>query len=190
MTKVRMTERLSSRLRKKMLTQSALVLGGAASGKSAWAESLLENGGKPMVYVATGRILDAEVAAKVAVHKKRRDARWRTIEAPLDLSPALSQATAKDVVLIDCATMWLSNHMMDASDLGQAQEALLGALRTCPAPWVIVSNEVGHGIVPDNAMARQFREAQGRLNIALAQEATLVVQVTAGLPMVLKGSLP
>lgn len=173
-----------------MLTQSTLVLGGAASGKSAWAEAILENDGRPMVYLATGRVLDDEVAQKVAVHKKRRDARWRTIEAPLDLAPALAGVTGKDCVLIDCATMWLTNHMMDGSDLALAQDALLTALRDCAASWVIVSNEVGHGIVPDNALARQFREAHGRLNIALAQEAALVVQVTAGLPMVLKGSLP
>ena len=118
-----MTRRHSSELKEKSLTQSTLVLGGAASGKSAWAEAFLENDGRPMVYLATGRILDDEVAQKVAVHKKRRDARWRTIEAPLELAP-------------------------------------------------------------------QFREAQGPLNIALAQAAALVVQVTAGLPLVLKGHLP
>ncbi len=185
-----MTRRHSSKLKEKILTQSTLVLGGAASGKSAWAEAFLENDGRPMVYLATGRILDDEVAQKVAVHKMRRDARWRTIEAPLDLTPALAGVTGDECVLIDCATMWLSNHMMEGSDLVPAREALLTALRGCAAPWVIVSNEVGHGIVPDNALARQFREAQGRLNIALAQEAALVVQVTAGLPMVLKGHLP
>ncbi|QFT58645.1 Bifunctional adenosylcobalamin biosynthesis protein CobP [Sulfitobacter sp. THAF37] len=173
-----------------MLTQTALVLGGAASGKSGWAEAMLEKGGRPMVYLATSRVFDDEVAQKVAIHRKRRDARWRTVDAPLDLGPALADVTAQDHVLIDCATMWLTNHMMDGNDIAAAQDALLAALRTCAAPWVIVSNEVGHGIVPDNALARRFREAQGRLNILLAQEAALVVQVTAGLPLALKGQLP
>jgi adenosylcobinamide kinase/adenosylcobinamide-phosphate guanylyltransferase len=92
--------------------------------------------------------------------------------------------------LIDCATMWLSNQMMENADLSKATDALLTALRGCAAPWVIVSNEVGHGIVPDNKMARQFRETQGRLNVALANEADLAVMVVAGLPQVLKGELP
>lgn len=143
-----------------------------------------------MVYVATGRIFDDEVAQKVAVHKKRRDARWRTIEAPLDVGPALESVAADDSVLIDCATMWLTNHMMDGNDLTAAQDALLAALRACPARWIIVSNEVGQGIVPNNALSRRFREAQGRLNIVLAREAETVVQVTAGLPLALKGQLP
>lgn len=173
-----------------MLPQRSFVLGGAASGKSLWAEALVESYGLPMVYIATGQIFDAEVAARVKVHKDRRDSRWKTIEAPLDLTDALTSARQDSVVLIDCATMWLTNHLMADNDLAQAQTTLVDALRTCPAPWVMVSNEVGQGIVPDNALARQFREAQGRLNIALAAEAELVVQVIAGLPQVLKGALP
>ncbi|MGJ8618295.1 MAG: bifunctional adenosylcobinamide kinase/adenosylcobinamide-phosphate guanylyltransferase [Sulfitobacter sp.] len=172
------------------MQKRTFVLGGAASGKSVWAEALLESTGMPMVYVATGQIFDAEVQKRVEVHQARRDQRWTTVEAPLDLGPALAAASSDQVVLIDCATMWLSNHLLEGSDLALAQTALISALRRCPAPWVIVSNEVGHGIVPDNALARQFREAQGRLNIALAAEADLAVQVIAGLPQVLKGQLP
>ena len=174
---------------KKMLAQRTFVLGGAASGKSVWAEERMKSFGLPMIYLATGQIFDEEVAARVEKHKNRRDARWTTIEAPLDLRDALGELTADQAVLIDCATMWLSNHMMEKSDIATAQNDLIEALRSCQAPWIIVSNEVGHGIVPDNAMARQFREAQGRLNIALAAEADLAVQVTAGLPQVLKGTL-
>ena len=173
-----------------MLPHGTFVLGGAASGKSAWAENLIETNILSATYLATGRILDAEVQARVDHHIARRDARWYTVEAPLDLAPTLSKLSVTDAVLIDCATMWLSNHMMDGSDLATAQEDLLRALQNCAAPWVIVSNEVGHGIVPDNALARQFREAQGRLNIALAAQADLAVQVTAGLPQILKGTLP
>lgn len=172
-----------------MLAKRSFVLGGAASGKSVWAEERVQAYGLPMVYLATGRVFDDEVAARVEVHKNRRDARWQTVEAPLDLGPALAALTAEQVVLIDCATMWLTNHMMDERNIGLAQTELLHALRNCAAPWVIVSNEVGHGIVPENAMARAFREAQGRLNIALAAEAELAVQVIAGLPQVLKGTL-
>ncbi len=172
-----------------MQPKRTFVLGGGASGKSAWAETLVETYSLPMTYIATGRIHDAEVRARVDMHQARRDGRWTTIEAPLDLGPALAR-TAGTAVLIDCATMWLSNHLLDGSDLATAKAQLITALRQCPVPWVIVSNEVGHGIVPDNALARQFREAQGRLNIALAAEADLAVQIIAGLPQVLKGQLP
>ena len=173
-----------------MLPHGTFVLGGAASGKSAWAENLIEANSLSAIYLATGRILDAELQARVDRHIARRDARWHTVEAPLVLAPTLSKLSVTDAVLIDCATMWLSNHMMDRSDIASAQDELLRALQDCAAPWVIVSNEVGHGIVPDNALARQFREAQGRLNIALAAQADLAVQVTAGLPQILKGTLP
>lgn len=171
------------------LQKRTFVLGGAASGKSAWAEALLKSAGLPMIYVATGRIFDDEVRARVKKHQSRRDNRWTTVEAPLDLGPALATLDANTPVLIDCATMWLSNHLLDGSDITLAQNDLIATLRACSAPWVMVSNEVGHGIVPDNALARQFREAQGRLNIALAAEAELAVQVIAGLPQVLKGQL-
>ena len=173
-----------------MLPHGTFVLGGAASGKSAWAENLIEANSLSATYLATGRILDAEVQARVDRHIARRDARWHTVEAPLVLAPTLSKLSVTDAVLIDCATMWLSNHMMDGSDFAKAQDDLLKTLQNCAAPWVIVSNEVGHGIVPDKALARQFREAQGRLNIALAAQADLAVLVTAGLPQILKGKLP
>lgn len=172
-----------------MLPKGSFILGGAASGKSAWAENYILSSGLNPIYLATGRIEDDEVKSRVKVHKDRRDARWRTIEEPLDLGPALGNLTPQTPVLIDCATMWLSNQMMEEADLAAQTQALLAALDGCAAPWVIVSNEVGHGIVPDNKLARQFREAQGRLNIALAAQADLAAMVVAGLPQVLKGSL-
>ncbi|MGJ8597319.1 bifunctional adenosylcobinamide kinase/adenosylcobinamide-phosphate guanylyltransferase [Sulfitobacter sp.] len=173
-----------------MLPNGTFILGGAASGKSEWAENLLLSSDLPCVYLATGRVEDDEISLRVKVHKDRRDARWRTVEEPLDLGPSLATLSADTPVLIDCATMWLSNQMMIEADLDQATNALLSALGACAAPWGIVSNEVGHGIVPDNKLARQFREAQGRLNIALAREADLAVMVVAGLPQILKGVLP
>ncbi|NNK15308.1 MAG: bifunctional adenosylcobinamide kinase/adenosylcobinamide-phosphate guanylyltransferase [Sulfitobacter sp.] len=173
-----------------MLPRSTFVLGGAASGKSVWAETLVESYNLPMVYLATGQIFDDEVEARVKIHKNRRDLRWQTVEEPFDLAPTLASLSDKQVVLIDCATMWLTNHLMNDANLEIEQAGLLRALETCAASWVIVSNEVGQGIVPDNAMARSFREAQGRLNIALAAQAELAVQVIAGLPQVLKGRLP
>lgn len=173
-----------------MLPKRTFILGGAASGKSAWAEGFVESHGLPMTYLATGQIFDAEVAAKVERHRDRRDARWQTVEAPLDLAGVLTDLPGDRAVLLDCATMWLSNLMLADRDLGAAETELLAALDGCAAPLAIVSNEVGQGIVPENALARRFREAQGRLNIALAAHCDFVVQVVAGLPRVLKGELP
>lgn len=173
-----------------MLSNGTFVLGGAASGKSVWAENLLLSSGLSPVYLATGKAEDEETISRVARHRDRRDTRWTTIEEPLHLAAPLARLTGDQGVLIDCATMWLSNQMMEDADIAKAQLSLFEALEDCQAPWIIVSNEVGHGIVPDNALARRFREAQGRLNIALATRADLTVLVTAGLPQVLKGKLP
>lgn len=173
-----------------MLPRGVFVLGGAASGKSAWAENMLVSSGLDLIYLATGRAGDGETSAKIALHRARRDKRWETIEEPLDIVSVLGDLGPDRPVLIDCATMWLSNLMMAQSDLVTAQKALLAALAHCRAPWVMVSNEVGHGIVPQNEMARAFREAQGRLNVSLAAESELAVVIMAGLPIVLKGALP
>ena len=173
-----------------MYPDLTFVLGGAASGKSAFAEQIVVSSGKSRIYLATSQVFDDEMRSKVQRHITQRGDGWTTVEAPFDLRPVLSDLTADQVCLIDCATMWLTNHLLAENDLDQAQTELLQALRDCRAPVVIVSNEVGHGIVPDNALSRRFREAQGRLNIALAAQADLAVQVTAGLPLVLKGNLP
>jgi len=173
-----------------MLPRGVFVLGGAASGKSAWAENLLDSSGLDLVYLATARAGDGETSAKIALHRARRNTHWQTVEEPLDVASVLEKVGPDKPVLIDCATMWLSNQMMARADLDAVQATLLAALARCAAPWVIVSNEIGHGIVPQNALAREFREAQGRLNIALAAEADLAVMVVAGLPVLLKGALP
>ena len=166
------------------------VLGGAASGKSAFAEQLVVSTGKTRVYLATSQVFDDEMRLKIRRHVDQRGDGWHTIEAPMDLRPALAGLSPDQVCLIDCATMWLTNQLLAEADLEQAQSELLEAIATCPADIVVVSNEVGHGIVPENALSRRFREAQGRLNIALAAQADLAVLVAAGLPLVLKGELP
>ncbi|MCV3271427.1 bifunctional adenosylcobinamide kinase/adenosylcobinamide-phosphate guanylyltransferase [Roseobacter sinensis] len=173
-----------------MLPKLTFVLGGAASGKSVWAENLLLSSALEPVYLATSRVFDDEIKMRVELHRSRRSDRWLNFEAQIELHPVLSQLTSGQAVLIDCATMWLTNLIMDGRDIAEGQADLLSALHDCAAPVVIVSNEVGHGIVPENALARRFREAQGRLNIALAAEADLAVQVSAGLPIVMKGTLP
>ncbi len=172
-----------------MSEKLTLVIGGAASGKSAWAEAWVGNLGLPMVYLATSRVLDGETADKVASHVAQRGRGWETVECPDTLVASLWERQTGEAVLVDCATMWLTNRMMDDDPLDDEVERLINALRDCPADVTIVTNEVGQGIVPDNALARRFREAQGRLNIRLAQEPGRVVQVVAGLPNVLKGRI-
>ncbi|MDA5093457.1 bifunctional adenosylcobinamide kinase/adenosylcobinamide-phosphate guanylyltransferase [Aliiroseovarius sp. KMU-50] len=172
------------------LPSLTLVLGGAASGKSHYAEHLVAATSRPMVYIATAQAFDGEMEAKIAKHQDRRGAGWRTIEAPDDVAPALAEACAEEVVLFDCATMWLSNQLSADADLQKSETALFDALAACLAPVVMVSNEVGAGIVPENRLARQFRQAQGELNQRLAARADLVVTVMAGLPLALKGALP
>nr|WP_298844044.1 bifunctional adenosylcobinamide kinase/adenosylcobinamide-phosphate guanylyltransferase [uncultured Roseobacter sp.] len=173
-----------------MLPKLSFVLGGAASGKSVWAENLLLTSGLEPVYLATSRIFDDEIKMRVDAHKSRRCEDWRNFEQDIYPGQALSTLRETQAVLIDCATMWLTNVLLDEMDIAAEKARLLDDIRICAAPVVIVSNEVGHGIVPDNALARQFREEQGRLNIALAEASDLAVLVTAGLPQVLKGSLP
>ncbi|WP_375691912.1 bifunctional adenosylcobinamide kinase/adenosylcobinamide-phosphate guanylyltransferase [Pseudooceanicola sp. LIPI14-2-Ac024] len=185
-----MRTRLGSRLGvKKMKSDLTLVLGGAASGKSAWAENFVETSGLPKVYVATAQAFDNEMSAKIQAHRTMRGRGWDTRENPLSPGDALDGLPSDRAVLIDCATMWLTNLMLGESDIDAATDAFLAALDACPARIVVVSNEVGQGIVPDNALARRFREAQGRLNIRLAARADRVVQVVAGLPNVLKGQI-
>ena len=165
------------------------ILGGAASGKSAFAEQLCINSGKDRVYWATAQIFDSEMRAKVSRHLEQRGSGWHTVEEPETAGKVLAALEPGQICLMDCATMWLTNHLLADHDLQAAQDGLLAAVEKCQADLVIVSNETGLGIVPENALARRFREAQGRLKIALAARADTVVQVTAGLPLVLKGAI-
>lgn len=172
-----------------MLPKLTLVLGGAASGKSAYAEGLVMQAAPSRLYLATAQAWDDEMRAKLSTHRARRDATWATHDCPIDPAPALALARAGQAVLLDCATMWLSNLMLADHDIDAATEALLAALSCCPAPVVVVSNEVGLSVVPDNALARRFANAQGRLNQQIAARADRVIAVMAGLPLALKGPL-
>lgn len=173
-----------------MILKHTFILGAAASGKSAYAESLVVATGKPRVYLATSEAYDDEMKEKIAAHRRARGGGWRTVECPLNAAEQLGKIAENEAVLFDCATMWLTNQLMAETDLEAETEALLGALRQCKGQIVIVSNEVGMGIVPDNALARRFRNEQGRLNQKLAAAADCAIMVIAGLPQVLKGALP
>lgn len=164
-----------------------LVLGGARSGKSAHAEALIEAHGGAPVYVATAEAGDDEMAERIAAHRARRGQGWTTVEAPIELADAVrTQARAGNTVLVDCLTIWLSNLLFAARDVEAEVAELMAALGEAQGPVVLVSNEVGSGIVPENALARAFRDHAGRLNQMAAEAADQVVLVTAGLPMTLK----
>jgi adenosylcobinamide kinase/adenosylcobinamide-phosphate guanylyltransferase len=164
----------------------ALALGGARSGKSAFAESLCGPPGA-RVFLATAEPFDEEMRARIARHRADRGAGWETIEAPRDLTGALRAADAPGrTLLVDCLTLWLSNRMLDGADVEADAAALVAALPGLAARVVMVSNEVGMGLVPDTALGRRFRDAQGRLNQRVAAAADYVVFVAAGLPLVLK----
>ncbi len=168
--------------------QSTLVLGGARSGKSAFAERMVEESGRSCVYLATGRAGDGEMAERIAQHQARRGAGWRTVEEPLDLAAALAANAGPDsAVLVDCLTLWVSNLMMAGADTDGAFDALVATLPGLGGPSVFVSNEVGLGIVPDNALVRDFRDRAGRLNQMVAAAADRVYFIAAGLPLKLKG---
>ncbi len=164
------------------------VLGGARSGKSRYAQQLAEATGRTLLYCATATPHDdAEMDARIARHQADRDARWRTLEAPLRLGETLRGETAPDrVVLVDCLTLWLTNVMLGGDDMATETARLAALVPTLTGPVIFVSNEVGQGIVPDNAMARAFRDAQGRLNQAMAAACDTAVLVVAGLPLLLK----
>lgn len=173
-----------------MLPSLTLVTGGARSGKSGFAEALALRSARPRRYIATAQALDAEMADRIARHRAQRGQDWQTVEAPLDLCGALAGAKAEEVVVVDCATLWLSNHLLAGNDLAAQSDCLLHALPLCAAPVIMVTNEVGWGVVPENALARAFRDEQGRLNQRLAGQAGTVIAVLCGLPLALKGHLP
>ena len=165
-----------------------LILGGARSGKSRLAEKLAADSGCAVTYIATSQPLDGEMNDRVRHHRERRPPHWALIEEPIELARVLRENARVDTcLLVDCLTLWLTNHLLAEADLGQQVAELTRALAASPAALYVVSNEVGQGIVPDNALARRFRDEAGWMNQAMAAAAGRVVLVSAGLPLVLKG---
>ena len=177
-----------------------LVLGGARSGKSTHAEKLVTGtlfgaAPRPAVYIATAEAGDVEMATRIMAHRARRGAGWTTIEEPLKLAEALEGAQARvesrgQPVLVDCLTLWLSNLMQVGADLDEATDDLLQVLGDGGSPVVFVSNEVGLGLVPETPLGRAFRDAQGRLNMRIAERADRVILMAAGLPLTMKDRPP
>lgn len=161
--------------------QITLVTGGARSGKSALAERLAARHAMPLNYIATAQPGDAEMAQRILEHQNRRGGSWTTVEEPLDLAGALARTDGQGVRLVDCLTLWMAN-AMGSADFG----ALVVTLRQQSCPVILVTNELGQGIVPDNALARRFRDDHGRMNQAVAQAADQVWMAVAGLPLRLK----
>lgn len=170
------------------LPRLTLVLGGARSGKSAYAEGLVTVCPAPWLYLATAEIWDDEMAERVGAHQARRGEGWITRNVPLALPEAL--AAAERPVLVDCLTLWLTNLILAEADVAAASEHLAAACAAAAGPVVLVSNEVGLGIVPDNALARRFRDEAGRLHQRMATLADRVVLTVAGLPLTVKPGAP
>jgi len=168
-----------------------LITGGARAGKSRFAERLMSARPAKHAVIATAIGGDAEMAARIARHKSERDKTWETIEQPVSVRSAIRNAARPDrIVLVDCLTLWISNLMHEGRDIEIEIQGLVGTLHIAAGPVIIVSNEVGLGIVPDNPLARAFRDHLGRANQAVAAAADCAVLMTAGIPLALKGTLP
>ena len=162
------------------------VIGGARSGKSRHAQSLARATPAPWVMIATAEALDEEMRERIAEHKRMRGEGWITMEAPIDLTGAIALAPVEAPVVIDCLTLWLSNLMLGDHDHDLAVNGLETALRARTAPTIVVANEVGLGIVPDNPLARKFRDFAGVLNQKVARSADEVYFTAAGIPLKIK----
>ena len=166
-----------------------LIIGGAASGKSAYAEGLASNSKLYKIYLASANIYDEEMQLKVDKHKLRRGDDWTTISEPLEAEKKITNLNDNQIMLFDCATMWLTNQMLNKADVQSEILQLTDSMKFSKGSLIVVTNEVGSGIVPENSMAREFRELQGFLNQELASISDSVIQVIAGLPLFLKQSL-
>ena len=164
------------------------MIGGARSGKSRFAERMAAETGLAKIYVATANAWDDEMRTRIARHRQDRDgAGWRTVEEPLNLAETLERETsAENILLVDCLTLWLTNVMLGGRDAEAETARLVAVLPALAGPVIFVSNEVGWGIVPENCLARAFRDAQGRLNQRMAEFCDRVVLIAAGLPLRLK----
>ena len=173
-----------------VLPRVTLVMGGARSGKSRFAQHLVESAATKApsgLYLATAEARDSEMAERIRLHRAARDGRWETVEEPLELAPALERHAGPDrPILVDCLTLWLSNVIERGREPTAEITRLVGSLDRLRGPVVLVANEVGLGLVPDNPVARAFRDHAGRLHQEIAARAERVVLVAAGLPIILK----
>ena len=168
-----------------MLSGLSLVIGGGASGKTTYAEQLVKGTGRNLIYLATAQIRDNDMRARIYKHKETRNAAWRTIEEPFDIGRTLAGISGDSAVLLDSTSAWLLNHLVAENDLAEAEAGLMAGLALCAAPVVIVGDTGGSSEHSDD-----FQRANGQLNQKLAKRANLVVNVIAGLPLVLKGTAP
>lgn len=166
---------------------SLLVLGGARSGKSRYAQTRAESLGLKQIYVATAQAFDDEMSSRIARHQADRDARWETVEAPIEIARALRERSADDtVMLVDCLTLWTTNLILGNYGVAEATQALVEAVADARGPIILVANEVGYGIVPDNVLARRFRDEAGIINQRVAAAASEVQLVVAAIPICIK----
>ena len=180
---------MSDSLKRAAPPRTVLVLGGARSGKSRFAETLALNSGLSRLYVATSPIIDEETRDRVALHKAQRGGGWRTLEEEMDVAGVLDcEAGPERVILVDCLTLWLNNLFFRTLDVAAETERLCHAVSHLKGPAIFVSNEIGLGLVPETKLSRDFRDAQGRINQAMAEACKSVVFVAAGLPLTLKPS--
>lgn len=168
--------------------QTLLVTGGARSGKSRHAQAMAEATGGTLIYIATAQAFDDEMADRIGRHQADRDARWRTVEAPIDLAQAIRAADAAgSTILVDCLTLWVSNILLADMDIETELAALIDAIGDARGRLIFVTNEVGMGIVPDNALARAFRDLAGMVNQRVAAAVDTVDLAVSGLTLRLKG---
>lgn len=169
------------------LHRRVLVLGGARSGKSRTALQLAEQTSSQRIYIATAQAFDDEMRERIALHRLERDRSWQTVDAPLELVQAIqTQTNPEKAVLVDCLTLWLSNVVLAERDPSREADELIRATREAQGPLILVSNEVGQGIVPSTPLGRSFRDEQGRLNQKMAEACDAVIFVAAGCPILLK----
>ena len=168
-----------------------LILGGARSGKSAHGEMLALQDFSSPIYIFTAQAWDDEMKSRIKTHKKRREGKnWKDIEAPIELGTAIkNNAISNNCILVDCLTLWLTNILLAGQDIDDAINELLLTIKACPGEIILISSEVGLGIVPENSIARRFRDLSGKLHQKLAMEAENVLLMVAGIPMVVKGKL-
>jgi len=167
------------------MTNITFILGGVRSGKSRYAEQLAECAAHPKIYLATAEPLDSEMAARISAHRKRRGEGWKTLEIPVEIADAI--AAHEGVIVVDCLTLWLSNLMHKNLDILDYTQQLVSALQATKAAVILVSNEVGQGIIPSNALARQFCDEAGMLHQRMAEVATRVIFMIAGIATIIKG---